>query len=81
MAAETSLIFPLVPMCTTWSSPAKPKLVISRSRLASSSSLVTIAPPSKELRNLVAWKLRTSASPKPPTIRPPLDAPKACAAS
>ena len=34
---------------------------------ADQSSLVVIAPPSNELKNLVAWKLKTSHSPKLPS--------------
>ena len=81
MAAQISLILPFVPPETTLSSPAKPKLRMSRARSATASSSVTIAPPSSALKNLVAWKLNTSARPKDPTMRSPSETPNACAAS
>ena len=81
MAAAGSDILPFTPRCSTKSSSENPKFVIHRNRSASSSSSVTIAPPSNVLTSLVAWKLKTAASPKLPIGRPRAVAPKAWAAS
>ncbi len=70
MAAQTSVIFPFVPRQTTCSLLAKPKLHIRRSLVARASSFVATAPPSKLLKNLVAWKLNTSQAPELPIIWP-----------
>ena len=52
-----------------------------RSSAARLSSLVVVAPPSKVLKNFVAWKLNTSALPNPPMRRVPEKLEKAWAES
>ena len=80
-AAQTSFILPLMPGATTVVSLTKPKFFRWSMRCLVRASGQMIAPPSKVLNTLVAWKLRMDMSPCSSTDTPSSRTPNAWAAS
>ena len=71
MAADSSGILALMPTGpATWRAASKPKLVSRATASRTSGEREVTNPPSPMAKGFVAWKLKTSASPRSPSGRP-----------